>query len=85
MLYLGYDKNGNKIPLKVYIRSYIYYLQNLDTYDLQFKIQMRFQIRYHDPRLVFKKHCINRTEAIIGEEDLKKEIWMPHLYFVNEK
>jgi hypothetical protein len=84
-LKLDYDENGSKIPVNVYIRNYIYYLQNLDTFDLQFKIQMRFQARYKDSRLNFRNNCSNRTEAIIGEEELKKDLWMPHLYFLNER
>lgn len=60
-------------------------MQNLDTHDLQFKMQMRFQIRYNDPRLEFKKVGNNKTEPITGEEDFKNDIWMPHLYLLNEK
>jgi hypothetical protein len=46
---------------------------------------MRFQIRYNDPRLQFQKVGSTETESIIGEEDLKRDIWLPHVFFVNEK
>jgi hypothetical protein len=60
-------------------------MQNLDTHELQFKLQMRFQLRYQDHRLKFNNVQSNRTDAIIGEEDLKKDLWIPHIFFVNEK
>jgi len=67
------------------VRTFVFYMQNLDTRDLEFTLQMRFQIRYQDDRMVFSNVGINRTEVIIGEEDLKKELWIPHVFFVNEK
>lgn len=60
-------------------------MQNLDTHDLEFSLQMRFQIRYNDPRLQFNKVGSNETESIIGEADLKNDLWLPHVFFVNEK
>lgn len=60
-------------------------MQNLDTHDLEFTVQMRFQIRYKDPRLEFRKVGSNTSESIIGEQDLKTKLWMPHVFFVNEK
>ena len=60
-------------------------MQNLDTRDLEFTLQMRFQIRYQDYRMIFNSVGSNRTQVIIGEEDLKKELWIPHVFFVNEK
>jgi Neurotransmitter-gated ion-channel ligand binding domain len=60
-------------------------MQNLDTHDLQFKLQMRFQLRYYDSRLEFKKVNSNRTIAIIGEDELRMDIWVPHYFFVNER
>ncbi len=59
-------------------------MQNLDTQDLQMTIQMRFQFRYNDPRLKFKNVDSNSTEAIVGE-DLEKSLWVPHVFFVNER
>lgn len=60
-------------------------MQNLDSQCLEFSLQMRFQLRYRDPRLEFAKVATNITDAIIGEEDLKKYLWIPHIFFVNEK
>lgn len=48
-------------------------------------MQLRFQIRYRDPRFEFKKVGSNKTDPITGGDDMKKDIWMPHLYMVNEK
>ncbi|XP_070496892.1 pH-sensitive chloride channel 2-like isoform X2 [Chironomus tepperi] len=80
-----FDANGNSIPVDVYVRTFVFYMQNLDTRDLEFTLQMRFQIRYQDDRMKFSNVGINKTEVIIGEEDLKKELWIPHVFFVNEK
>jgi len=85
ILISGFDDNGKPIPVDVFVRSFVFYIQNLDTHDLEFTLQMRFQIRYQDDRMIFSNVGINRTEAIIGEEDLKKELWVPHVFFVNEK
>lgn len=82
---LEFDEHGHSIPVDVFIRIYVFYMQNLDTHNLQFTLQMRFQIRYNDDRLDFKEVTSNRTEPIVGEEDLKKELWIPHVFFVNEK
>ncbi|CAG9798513.1 unnamed protein product [Chironomus riparius] len=60
-------------------------MQNLDTHNLQFTLQMRFQIRYIDDRLEFSKVGSNQTEPIIGEKDIRDQLWTPHIFFVNEK
>ncbi|XP_070497147.1 pH-sensitive chloride channel 2-like [Chironomus tepperi] len=80
-----FDANGKSLPVDVYIRAYIFYIQNLDTHNLQFTIQMRFQIRYNDQRLVFNNVGSVRTEVILGEEDLRRNLWTPHVFFVNER
>lgn len=72
-------------PVDVFIRTYVFYMQNLDTYNLQFSLQMRLQLRYNDPRLIFNKVSFNETDAIMGEEDLKQKLWNPHVFFINEK
>ncbi|CAG9798516.1 unnamed protein product [Chironomus riparius] len=73
------------MPVDVYVRSYIFYIQNLDTHNLQYTLQMRFQIRYNDQRLVFNNVGSVSTEVILGEEELKQSLWIPHVFFVNEK
>jgi hypothetical protein len=60
-------------------------MENLDTQNMQFTLQMRFQIRYKDHRLIFNKVAFNENQPITGGEDLKQRLWMPHLFFVNEK
>lgn len=79
------DINGDPSPVHVYVRSFIYYLQNLDTHDLQFKMQTLLQMRYVDPRLKFKSVAPLRTHRIMGEGDLRKKIWVPHVFFSNER
>lgn len=71
--------------MNVFARAYIYFLQNLEAHDLQFKIQALLQLRYVDPRLVFKEVAPNRTKSIVGEDDLRKQLWVPHVFFANER
>lgn len=80
----GRDDNGHVLPVDVYARIYIYYLQNLEAHDLQFKMQALLQLRYVDPRLVFRE-VSKRTNPIVGEDDLRKQLWVPHIFFANEK
>lgn len=79
------DENGKALQVNVYVRSFIYYLQNLDTHDLQFKMQTLLQMRYVDPRLAFKAVAPKRIHPVTGEEDLRKKIWVPHVFFSNER
>jgi hypothetical protein len=79
------DEKGHGLPVDVYTRAYIYFLQNLEAHDLQFKMQALLQYRYVDPRLVFKEVAPNRSTPIIGEDDLRKKLWVPHIFFANEK
>lgn len=78
------DEHGNRQPVNVYVRTYIYFLQNLGAHDLQFRMQALLQIRFVDPRLAFGKFAPNRTTAVIGEDNLRKAIWMPHIFMSNE-
>ena len=71
--------------MDVYVQSFVFYMQNLDTHNLQFTLQMRFQIRYTDDRLIFSDVGSNITDSIIGEEDLKDHLWTPHIFFLSEK
>ncbi|KAG5676859.1 hypothetical protein PVAND_006666 [Polypedilum vanderplanki] len=80
-----YDDYGKRLPVNVYARFFIYYLQNLDTHELQFAMQTLVQMRYVDPRLSFKDIAPGRTIPIKGEEDLRNKIWVPHVFFSNEK
>ncbi|XP_058450088.1 pH-sensitive chloride channel 2-like [Malaya genurostris] len=78
-------KNGKKLPVEVFARAYIYFLQNLEAHDLQFKIHALLQLRFVDPRLVFEKVAPNRTEPIMGEQSLRDVIWVPHVFLANER
>ncbi|XP_062706760.1 pH-sensitive chloride channel 2-like isoform X1 [Aedes albopictus] len=82
---VAYAENGTKLPVQVYARAYIYFLQNLEAHDLQFKIHALLQLRYVDSRLVFKKVAPNRTEPIMGEQSLRDVLWVPHVFLANER
>ncbi|KAM7349000.1 pH-sensitive chloride channel 2-like [Cochliomyia hominivorax] len=71
-------------PVDVYIRVYIYVLQNLDSSDLQFKMHGLIQMRYNDPRLAFSKYAPSRNQPILGESSLRGLIWVPHVFLANE-
>uniref|UniRef100_A0A2M4BGD8 pH-sensitive chloride channel 2 n=1 Tax=Anopheles marajoara TaxID=58244 RepID=A0A2M4BGD8_9DIPT len=77
--------NGTNRPVKVYARAYIYFMQNLEAHDLQFKIHALLQFRYVDPRLVFKEVAPNRTKPIMGEQSLRDLLWVPHVFLANER
>lgn len=78
--------NGSVVdsPLQVFVRVYIYVLQNLDSSDLQFKMQGLVQLRYMDPRLAFRRVAPNREQSIMGESKLRDVIWVPHIFLANE-
>lgn len=82
---MAYADNGTKLPVEVFARAYIYFLQNLEAHDLQFKIHALLQLRYVDSRLVFKKVAPNRTEPIMGEQSLRDVLWVPHVFLANER
>lgn len=71
-------------PLKVYVRVYIYVVQNLETSDLQFKLHALIQMRYKDPRLQFAQYAPSRKKPIMGEDSLRSLIWVPHVFLANE-
>ncbi|XP_055642184.1 pH-sensitive chloride channel 2-like isoform X2 [Toxorhynchites rutilus septentrionalis] len=82
---MTHSDNGTKLPVHVYARAYIYFLQNLEAHDLQFKIHALLQFRYVDSRLVFKKVAPNRTDPIVGEQTLRDLLWVPHVFLANER
>lgn len=51
----------------------------------QFKIHALLQLRYVDPRLVFKEVAPKRKEPIMGESNLRDLLWIPHLFLANER
>lgn len=77
--------NGARLPIDVYVRAYIYFMQNLEAHDLQFKIHVLLQLRYLDPRLTFRKVAPKRRQPILGEKQLRDTLWMPHIFLANER
>lgn len=43
------------------------------------------QLRYVDPRLVFKTVAPKRKEPIMGQSALRDSLWTPHLFLANER
>lgn len=77
--------NGARQPIDVYTRAYIYFMQNLEAHDLEFKLHALLQLRYVDPRLVFKEVSPKRKEQIMGEQSLLDALWVPHIFLANER
>lgn len=46
----------------------------VDAHDLQFKLQALLQLRYVDPRLVFKEVASKRTASIVGKDELSRDV-----------
>lgn len=82
---LAYDEKNQRIPVDVHARAYIYFIQNLEAHDLQFKIHALIQFRFVDPRLVFREVAPSRTAPIMGEASLRDSIWVPHVFLSNER
>lgn len=49
-----------------------------------FKLHFLLQLRWTDQRLAYSLYSPDRTK-IIGENDLRQRIWVPHLYMSNEQ
>lgn len=82
---LTYTETGDRQPVDVYMRAYIYFMQNLEAHDLQFKIYALLQMRYLDPRLNFRTVSPKRLQPILGEQQLRDSLWMPHIFLANER
>ncbi|EDX01160.1 pH-sensitive chloride channel 2 [Drosophila yakuba] len=82
---ITYSETGQRLPVDVYMRAYIYFMQNLEAHDLQFKIYALLQMRYLDPRLNFRNVSPKRRQPILGEEHLRNSLWMPHIFLANER
>lgn len=80
-----YTEDGARLPVDVYMRAYIYFVQNLEAHDLQFKIFALLQMRYLDPRLNFRHVAPKRLQPILGEQQLRDNIWLPHIFLANER
>ncbi|ALC49142.1 CG7589, partial [Drosophila busckii] len=82
---ITYTETGTRLPVDVYMRAYIYFMQNLEAHDLQFKIFALLQMRYMDPRLSFRNVSPKRLQPILGEQTLRDSLWMPHIFLANER
>ncbi|XP_030380971.1 glycine receptor subunit alpha-4 [Scaptodrosophila lebanonensis] len=82
---ITYSVSGTRLPVDVYMRAYIYFMQNLEAHDLQFKIYALLQLRYLDPRLTFRNVSPKRQQPILGEQQLRDSLWMPHIFLANER
>ncbi|XP_060522302.1 pH-sensitive chloride channel 2 [Cylas formicarius] len=69
-------------PLRVELQINIKYIESVD--NLQFKAHVLVQIRFRDERLRYDRLSPNRAN-LIGQETLRKKIWVPHLVVKNEK
>ncbi|GBP41958.1 Glycine receptor subunit alpha-3 [Eumeta japonica] len=70
--------------LEVHASAYIYFIQPAEAHDLNFKLHFLLQLRWTDPRLAYVLYSPKR-QKIIGENDLRQRIWVPHLYMSNEQ
>ncbi|XP_005177403.1 pH-sensitive chloride channel 2 [Musca domestica] len=82
---ITYSESGNRLPVDVYVRWYVYFMQNLEAHDLQFKIHALLQLRFLDPRLTFRKVAPKRKQPILGEKPLRDNLWVPHIFLANER
>lgn len=80
-----YSESGGRLPLDVYVRCYVYFIQSLEAHDLQFKIHALLQLRFFDPRLNFRKVAPKRKQPILGLKQLRDNLWMPHIFLANER
>ncbi|XP_023303199.2 pH-sensitive chloride channel 2 [Lucilia cuprina] len=82
---ITYTESGSRLPVDVYVRWYVYFMQNLEAHDLQFKIHALLQLRFLDPRLTFRRVAPKRKQPILGEKQLRDHLWMPHIFLANER
>lgn len=53
----------------------------LQKYDMH----LLFQVRYVDPRLVFREISPNRIQPIVGRTLLRQSLWSPHIFMANAR
>ncbi|XP_055836816.1 pH-sensitive chloride channel 2 isoform X1 [Episyrphus balteatus] len=82
---ITFNEKGERLPVDVHTRAYVYFMQNLEAHDLQFKMHALLQLRFVDPRLVFKEVAPKRKQPILGEKSLRDTLWVPHIFFANER
>lgn len=72
-----------RLPIVVKTRIYVYFLQNLNSDLLQFKMHALLQLSFQDKRLAYKE--FNRYDNILGQKHLSERLWLPHIFFSNER
>ncbi|XP_002068958.2 pH-sensitive chloride channel 2 [Drosophila willistoni] len=72
-----------RLPIVVKTRIYVYFLQNLNSDLLQFKMHALLQLSFQDKRLAYKE--FERTDNILGQKHLSERLWLPHIFFANER
>ncbi|XP_037944276.1 pH-sensitive chloride channel 2, partial [Teleopsis dalmanni] len=82
---IPYGVNAERLPTNVKARIYIYYLQNLNSDLLQFKMHALLQLSFVDSRLAYNMVAPSRKEHILGQKHLSERLWMPHIFFANER
>ena len=80
-----YGTNGERLPITVKARIYIYYMQNLNSDLLQFKMHALLQLSFLDRRLAYSGYAPTRKENILGQKHLSERLWLPHIFFANER
>ncbi|XP_017059127.1 pH-sensitive chloride channel 2 [Drosophila ficusphila] len=81
---IEYDNvTAQRLPIVVKTRIYVYFLQNLNSDLLQFKMHALLQLRFQDKRLAYK--AFGRYENILGQKHLSERLWLPHIFFANER
>lgn len=86
LLFTEYDKETSKrLPIVVKMRIYVYLLQNLNSDLLQFKMHALLQLSFQDKRLAYKEFAPERRETILGQKHLSERLWLPHIFFANER
>ncbi|XP_034657395.1 glycine receptor subunit alpha-4 [Drosophila subobscura] len=80
---IEYDTDGKRQPIVVKTRIYVYFLQNLNSDLLQFKMHALLQLRFQDKRLAYKG--FQRDDNILGQKHLSERLWLPHIFFANER
>lgn len=60
-------------------------MQNLNSDLLQFKMHALLQLSFVDKRLAYSHYAPNRKEHILGQKHLSERLWLPHIFFANER
>nr|XP_016923336.2 pH-sensitive chloride channel 2 [Drosophila suzukii] len=81
---IEYDPvTSKRLPIVVKTRIYVYFLQNLNSDLLQFKMHALLQLRFQDMRLAYNVY--KREGNIMGQKHLSERLWLPHIFFANER